>query len=73
MIGCHAEALSTDIRRDEAELEDARWFDREEVMSILADRHPGGVKCPPKIAIAHHIIRAWARPAEAGSLQALDL
>ena len=29
MIGCHAEALSTDIERDAAELEDCRWFERE--------------------------------------------
>ena len=31
MIGCHAEALTHDIIIDRTELEDARWFDREEV------------------------------------------
>lgn len=60
MIGCHGEALDTDIVRDETELEDARWFSRDEVRSILADTHPGGIRCPPKIAIAHKLIRFWA-------------
>lgn len=60
MIGCHAEALSTDIRRDEAELEDCRWFPRAEVLAMAAGTHPDGLKMPPPIAIANRIIRAWA-------------
>lgn len=60
MIGCHAEALTNDIVPDETELEDVRWFPRHEVKAILADTHAGGVKCPPTIAIAHHLIRSWA-------------
>jgi NAD+ diphosphatase len=60
MIGCHGEALTTDITRDEVELQDARWFSRDEVRSILAGTHPGGIKCPPTIAIAHKLIRFWA-------------
>ena len=60
MIGCHAEALSTEIHRDEVELDDCRWFDRAEVLSMIAGTHPDGIKCPPGIAIASHIIRAWA-------------
>ncbi|MCP4384285.1 MAG: NUDIX domain-containing protein, partial [Hyphomicrobiales bacterium] len=60
MIGCHAEALTTDITRDEVELEDARWFGRDEVLSILAGTHADGIKCPPSMAIAHKLIRAWA-------------
>ncbi|MCB1488808.1 MAG: NAD(+) diphosphatase [Bauldia sp.] len=59
MIGCHGEALTTDITRDEVELEDARWFGRDEVRSILAGTHPT-LKCPPPIAIAHKLIRYWA-------------
>ncbi len=59
MIGCHGEALTTDITRDEVELEDARWFPREEVRSILAGTH-ASIKCPPPIAIAHKLIRFWA-------------
>jgi NAD+ diphosphatase len=59
MIGCHAEALTRDIAVDPAELEGARWFDREEVALMLLRRHPDGLGTPPPVAIAHHIIRAW--------------
>jgi NAD+ diphosphatase len=63
MIGCHSEALTTDIVRDEVELEDCRWFDREAVRAMMAGTHPDGFKCPPDMAIASHIIRAWAEAA----------
>jgi NAD+ diphosphatase len=59
MIGCHAEALSTEIVIDRTELDDARWFDREEVASMLLRRHQDGLSTPPTVAIAYHIIRAW--------------
>jgi NAD+ diphosphatase len=59
MIGCHAEAVSTKITVDTTELEDARWFSRQEAAQMLARRHPDGLVTPPPIAIAHHIIRAW--------------
>jgi NAD+ diphosphatase len=59
MIGCHAEALTTEIKVDRAELEGARWFEREEVALMLLRRHPDGLGTPPPVAIAHHIIRAW--------------
>ena len=66
MIGCHAEALTRDISVDPAELEGARWFDREEAALMLLRRHPQGLGTPPPVAIAHHIIRAWVE-AEAGA------
>jgi NAD+ diphosphatase len=59
MIGCHAEALNHGIVVDRSELEDARWFTREEVALMLLRRHPEGLATPPPVAIAHHIIRAW--------------
>jgi NAD+ diphosphatase len=59
MIGCHAEALTRDIVVDRSELEDARWFDREELALMLARKHPQGLTTPPPFAIAHHIIRAF--------------
>ena len=59
MIGCHAEALSREIVIDRTELDDARWFDREEVASMLLRCHPDGLTTPPTMAIAYHIIRAW--------------
>ena len=59
MIGCHAQALTREIVVDRAELEDARWFTKTEVASMLTRRHPEGLSTPPPVAIAHHIIRAW--------------
>jgi len=59
MIGCHAEAISHDIVIDRTELADARWFDREEVASMIAREHPDGFTAPASVAIAYHIIRAW--------------
>lgn len=59
MIGCHAQALTRDIVVDRAELEDARWFSRSEVATMLMRKHADGLTTPPPVAIAHHIIRAW--------------
>jgi NAD+ diphosphatase len=59
MIGCHAEALSRDITVDRTELEDARWFNKDEIVAMLLRKHPDGLTTPPPVAIAHHIIRAW--------------
>jgi NAD+ diphosphatase len=60
MIGCHAEAITTEVVRDEVELEACRWFDRAEVLTMIAGTHPEGLMTPPPIAIASNIIRAWA-------------
>jgi NAD+ diphosphatase len=59
MIGCHAEALSHEITVDRTELDDARWFAREEAAMMLARAHPKGLTAPQPFAIAYHIIRAW--------------
>lgn len=59
MIGCHAQALSHEITVDRNELEDARWFSRDEATAMLLRKHPDGLTTPPPIAIAHHLIRRW--------------
>jgi NAD+ diphosphatase len=59
MIGAHARATSTNITVDTTELEDARWFTREETALMFMGQHPEGINIPPPIAIAHHIIRKW--------------
>jgi NAD+ diphosphatase len=59
MIGCHAQALASDIKVDRSELEDARWFSREEAGAMLHRQHPDGLTTPLPFAIAYHIIRAW--------------
>ena len=61
MIGCLAEARGRDLVVDHNELEDARWFSREEVGLMFRKAHPQGLFCPPKLAIAHHLLAAWAK------------
>lgn len=60
MIGCFGEALNEEIVPDAAELEDCRWFSREEVRSIISSNANGGVFIPPSGAIASLLIRTWA-------------
>ena len=59
MIGCYAEAKSRDITRDEQELEDCRWFTREETIEMLERPGTTGKAPPPKGAIAHRLMRDW--------------
>lgn len=63
MIGCHAIAASTDLTIDRTELEDARWFTREQVAASLAAGRGGGgpFSPPPPAAIAHHLLQWWLR------------
>lgn len=60
MIGCFARALSREIVIDRTELDDARWFTRDEARSMIEARHPEGLGAPQPLAIAHHLLRAWA-------------
>ena len=60
MLGFRAEARSTEIRIGDAELEDARWFSRDELRAMLENRHPDGLKIPPPMAIANHLVRSVA-------------
>jgi NAD+ diphosphatase len=64
MIGCIAEALDDALVIDGEELEDARWFSRDEVISMLKGEHPNGLLAPQPIAIANAIMRAWALEGE---------
>jgi NAD+ diphosphatase len=38
---------------------DVRWFSRDEVLAALTGQHPD-LHVPAPIAIAHHLIKAWA-------------
>ena len=60
MIGCAARATSTEVQIDKNELEDARWFDRDEVRQMLDGNHPDQLKMPQPHAIASTLIRAFA-------------
>ncbi len=59
MIGCHAEAVTTDVSIDDDEMVDVRWFRREEVLLALEGKSDT-LALPGPIAIAHHLIKAWA-------------
>src|SRR6202008_2059297 len=59
MIGCHAQALTTELKVDRSELEEARWFTRDEVATMVLRRHADGLTATHPFAIAYHIIRAW--------------
>ncbi len=60
MIGCHAEALTTDIDTSSDELEDAQWFDKDLVRAALSGKRSEELWMPPPFAIAHQLVRAWA-------------
>jgi NAD+ diphosphatase len=62
MIGCSARATTTEITIDKMELEDARWFDRDEAMRMLKRDHPDGLAGPHPFAIAHHLLGRWLHP-----------
>jgi NAD+ diphosphatase len=59
MIGCLAEALNDEIVLDRTELEDGRWFSREEATLMLKGQHPDGLTAPVHIAIANTLLKAW--------------
>ena len=58
MIGCHADAATTEINFDDDEMNDVKWFTRDEVVLALEGRSET-LAVPQPIAIAHHLIRAW--------------
>jgi NAD+ diphosphatase len=63
MIGCIGEALSAEIVLDRDELEDGRWFAKDEVRLMLAREHPDGLITPPPMAIANFLMRSWVEDA----------
>ena len=59
MIGCHAYADDKTIVIDETELDDARWFTREEVAYAMTGAEDGAFIAPPPFAVAHHLLKWW--------------
>src|SRR5690606_35976659 len=60
MIACHGFADGDELTIDETELEDARWFKRQEVAEALerAGDSASFVPPPPQ-AVAYHMLRWW--------------
>ncbi len=59
MIGCIAEAATTDINMDAEEMTDVQWFERSEVLLALEGKSDK-LTVPGQLAIAHHLIKTWA-------------
>lgn len=63
MIGCHSHAESGEIEIDRTELEEARWFSRDEVAyamgALETGAEDGAFIAPPAYAVAHHLLRWW--------------
>ncbi len=60
MIGCFAHVADEETTVDPEELDEARWFSREEILQAYADPSSVDFGIPGRIAIAHHIIKAWS-------------
>ena len=61
MIGCFAKAVTREVKIDGIELEDARWFSRDEVKQMLAGSHAQGLASPGRMAIARTLLETWAQ------------
>ncbi len=59
MIGCHGIAETTEIKIDPNEIQEARWFSRDEVAMMMQGRHPENLWVPGKQAIARSLIEAF--------------
>jgi NAD+ diphosphatase len=59
MIGLIAEVAPGEPAPNDTELEAVRWFTRQEARDLIAGRIPGAF-APQPLAIAHHLIKAWA-------------
>ncbi len=60
MIGCHGIAETVEINIDPNEIQDARWFSRNEILLMLDESHPEGIFVPGKQAIARALIQSFA-------------
>jgi NAD+ diphosphatase len=58
MMGVICEAENSDIVINRDELEDARWFTREEVAAVF-NKTGNAFNRPPRITIAHQLIKYW--------------
>ncbi|WP_430403824.1 NAD(+) diphosphatase [Hyphomonas sp.] len=59
MVGLILEAENFEITLDKNEIDEARWITRAEAREIISGQH-AELFCPPKMAIAHHILKTWA-------------
>jgi NAD+ diphosphatase len=59
MIGCIAESTSEKFKLDEIEIDEGGWFTRKELEDAINGSESSKFFVPPKMAIAHHLIKAF--------------
>ncbi|XP_055017853.1 peroxisomal NADH pyrophosphatase NUDT12 [Boleophthalmus pectinirostris] len=59
MIGCLTVAVTTEINVDQDEIEEAKWFSRQEVIDALVGGSRASFVVPPRQTIAHQLLRHW--------------
>jgi len=57
MMGFLAEVESTDLLLDPDEIDEAHWFTREQLTTMM--KGEGDFAVPPRFAIAHQLMRHW--------------
>ncbi|MGH7934614.1 MAG: NAD(+) diphosphatase [Candidatus Binataceae bacterium] len=60
MIGCFAKAYSRNVKVDENELAEVRWIERSVARELIEGKEVDGLRVPPPVAIAYHLIKTWA-------------
>jgi NAD+ diphosphatase len=58
MIGCFANAVTSEITLDMQELSDAKWFTRDQIRASIGKGTPE-LRMPPPLAIAHQLVKTW--------------
>lgn len=59
MMGCYSQTDDPTLNIDTTELEEARWFSREEVAQAMAGAEDAPFIAPPPHAIANYLLRWW--------------
>jgi NAD+ diphosphatase len=59
MIACHSYTDDPALTIDTNELDEARWFSREEVVYAMSGAEDGAFIAPPPFAVAHHLLKWW--------------
>ncbi|WP_425994440.1 NAD(+) diphosphatase [Caulobacter sp. DWR1-3-2b1] len=62
MMGLIAQVDSNEARPDQTELEEVRWFTKDEAGALIKGELEGAF-APPALAIAHQLIKAWVEEA----------
>lgn len=68
MLGFRAEAANHEIQLKDQELEDARWFSRDEIETALRAGH---LRLPTAVSIAYRLIEEWFNEEHSEGLQSL--